>query len=73
MESRLLLYVTGSRRVTTVEVAWRRKYSLIGKGAAVLELLSGEDQSLLVRGNARRRIGEQLTTGNRGEPYPSLS
>jgi len=45
---------------------------LIRKSAAVLQLFSSEDQSLLVGGDSERRIGEQVTAGEPGRTSPFL-
>ena len=48
MESRLLLNVCRSASILNID---RLEHTVIGKGSAIFQLLSGEDESLLIRGD----------------------
>ena len=48
MESRLLLNVCRSASILNID---RSEHTVIGKGSAIFQLLSGEDESLLIRGD----------------------
>ena len=71
VEGRLLLDVTGGRGVTKVDLALVGGDLLIGKGTAILQLFSSEDQSLLVGRNSEGVVGEQLTVreSDRASPF----
>ena len=72
MEGRLLLDVTGGRRVITVKTVSGWGNLLIRKSAAILKLLSSEDQSLLVGWNSGGRIGEESMADEPGRTSPFL-
>ena len=72
MESGLLLDITGSSKVTKVVIASVEENLLIRKSAAILQLLSSEDQSLLVGRDSEGKVGERSTAGELDKALPFL-
>ena len=72
MESGLLLDITGSSKVTKVVIASVEGNLLIRKSAAILQLLSSKDQSLLVGRDSEGKVGERSTAGELDKALPFL-